>query len=172
MPRPLRTALITPLFAVLIAMVSACGSDIPLPAAAPLQIDNVALNSLYGAVAGPFSVSRAIQHLPATAKDQRELEVSLYYPQSGSAHPLLLFSHGNWSDRHSYDQIIEHWVSHGYVVIAADHADCCSPVQGIFNSLRYGQFGLIQQRVLDLRQLLDQLQLLEKLSKIQYFHLG
>ena len=57
------------------------------------------------------------------AGEERELTVNLYFPAQGSDFPLLLFSHGNWSDKDSYDRIIEHWVSHGYTVVAANHLD-------------------------------------------------
>lgn len=147
--------------AALLLLLTACGSDVELPSTQPLRADKNLVAGLHGAASGPFTVIRKTTVLPGTSPDSRALEISLYYPDQGSAWPLLLFSHGNWSDRHSYDRIIEHWVSHGYVVVATDHADCCSPVTGIFNSLRYGQFGLIEQRVLDLQQLLTGISQLE-----------
>lgn len=144
----------TRLFALLLCLVlAACGDDLVLAPAAPLSVAPDQIQDLYGARPGPHEVVSTTSLSLARPGDSA-LELSLYYPAEGSGYPLLLFSHGNWSDRHSYDRLITHWVSHGYVVIATDHADCCSPVKGIFNSLRYGQLGLINRRVTQLRQLL------------------
>lgn len=141
----------------------ACGDDSPLPPAQPLAADESTIAQLYGAQPGTLEVANIGNlALPANS-EQRELLFNLYYPTVGDNYPLLLFSHGNWSDKDSYDHIIEHWVSHGYVVIAPNHLDCCSAVQGIFNSLRHGQLGLIDARVADLQRLLAQLPAIEQL---------
>jgi len=137
-----------------VAMLAACSGDVELPPAEPLVASPASVAALYGATAGPHQVSRHIDVALAATDNQRELAINLYYPHTGDNFPLLLFSHGNWSDKHSYDRLIEHWVSHGYVVAAADHLDCCGAVRGIFNSLRYGQFGLIEARVADLGRVL------------------
>jgi len=141
----------------------ACGDDIALPPAQPLAADESSIARLHGAQPGPLEVaSIGNLALPASA-GQRELLFNLYYPALGDSYPLLLFSHGNWSDKDSYGHIIEHWVSHGYAVIAPNHLDCCSAVQGIYNSLRHGQLGLIEARVADLQRLLAQLPAIEQL---------
>ena len=148
--------------AVCLALV-ACGDDIPLPPAQPLAADESSIARLYGAQAGALGVaSIGNLALPANS-EQRELLFNLYYPTAGDNYPLLLFSHGNWSDKDSYDHIIEYWVSHGYAIIAPNHLDCCSAVQGIYNSLRHGQLGLIEARVADLQRLLAQLPAIEQL---------
>jgi predicted dienelactone hydrolase len=134
--------------------VIACSSDVDLPPAEPLAASPASVAALHGAAPGPHKVSRHVDVALAGTDNQRELAINLYYPQTGDNFPLLLFSHGNWSDKHSYDRLIEHWVSHGYVVAATDHLDCCGAVNGIFNSLRYGQFGLIETRVADLGRVL------------------
>jgi predicted dienelactone hydrolase len=141
------------LLALCCLILAGCGEDLVLPAAAPLSADAAVIQQLHGASPGDFTVV-SVDTLELGGDSGAPLAASLYYPAEGEGHPLLLFSHGNWSDRHSYDRVIKHWVSHGYVVIAANHADCCSPVQGIFNSLRYGQLGLINRRVSDLERLL------------------
>ncbi len=58
--------------------------------------------------------------------------------------------------------VIEHWVSHGYVVVAPNHQDCCGMVSGIFNSLWYGNFGLVEQRMIDFDFLLGNLVRIEQ----------
>lgn len=147
----------------LVLLLAACGDDVPLPPAAALQASEAVLARLPGASTGRWGVASARNlSLPAT-DSERELAFNLYYPDQGGGYPLLLFSHGNWSNRDSYDRVIEYWVSHGYAVIAPDHLDCCSAVQGIFNSLRHGQLGLINGRVADLSRLVAEMPRIERL---------
>jgi predicted dienelactone hydrolase len=152
------------LLILLLALPIGCSEDIPLPPAAPLAVDEAVVDSLYAAQAGPYAMSSVPNLILPANEDQRELSFNLYFPDRGENYPLLLFSHGNWSDKSSYDRIIEHWVSHGYAVIAPDHLDCCGAPKGIFNSLRYGQVGLIEGRVDDLQRLLRGLSAIETLA--------
>ena len=145
-----------PLFLTLLfSLLQACSDDTVLPPAKPLSADPAAIAELHGAQRGPHRVT-TIRDVRLPSQDGgRELLLNLYFPAEGDNFPLLLFSHGNWSDKDSYDRLIEHWVSHGYTVIAPNHLDCCSAVQGIFNSLRFGQVGLVQGRIEDLTRLLE-----------------
>jgi len=144
-------------------LLGACADDVPLPPAEPLSANPELIQQLHGATAGPFEVSIARDILLPAAGENMELLLNLYYPADGYNHPLLLFSHGNWSDKDSYDRLLTHWVSHGYVVVAPNHLDCCSPVKGIFNSLRYGELGLIEERVMDFHRILVDLEQLATL---------
>ena len=154
---------ITAVFAAMLAMaIAGCSDDVPLPPAQALDADPGEIAALYGANPGPLSVHSLLDVPLPGSEGQRELSANLYFPDEGQGYPLLLFSHGNWSDKHSYDRLIEHWVSHGYVVIATDHLDCCGAVSGIFNSLRYGQFGLIEARTQDLLRLQQAVPALEQ----------
>lgn len=155
-----RLLLIIPLFA---GLLYACAEEVELPAAASLAVDSAIIQGLPGAEPGPYEVAIARDITLPARGGARELVLNIYYPTAGKNHPLLLFSHGNWSNKDSYDRLLEHWVSHGYVVLAPNHLDCCSPVKGIFNSLRYGQLGLIEERVSDLQRLLVDLERLEQL---------
>ncbi len=150
--------------AITLPLLLACGEEPELPPAAPLSAPESAVRALYAIAPGPLQVKVQRELLLPAAGDRREMRLNIYYPGEGLAYPLLLFSHGNWSGRNSYDRVIEHWVSHGYAVIAPDHLDCCSMAQGIFNSLRYGQFGLIAARVTDLENLLQSLPEIEALA--------
>lgn len=144
-------------------LLGACGEEVALPPAEPMRADETVIAQLPAVFPGPHRVARVLEsRLPADG-EHRELAFNLYYPQDGAGFPLLLFSHGNWSDKDSYIAIIEHWVSHGYAVIAPNHLDCCSAPQGIFNSLRYGQLGLIEGRVADMRRLMAALPEIERL---------
>ena len=149
------TRLLRMTLTVMALWLSACADEVPLPHAEPLSVERSVVESLYGAAPGAFNVvSRRDLLLPEDG-DARELPFNLYYPDAQGPFPVLLFSHGNWSNRDSYDRLINHWVSHGYVVVAPDHLDCCGMARGIFNSLRYGQYGLIAARIDDLTRLLD-----------------
>lgn len=149
--------------AALLLMV-ACSEDVVLPEAKPLQATEQQLAQLYKLETGPYAVLMRKDIVFGGADDSeqvRALAVSVSFPDAPGSFPLLLFSHGNWSDRDSYDRVISHWVSHGYVVIAPDHLDCCSMFSGIVNSVRYGQFGLIDERMKDFSFLLDNLDRLQ-----------
>ena len=142
----------------------ACSDDPELPPASPLATEPSIIDKLHGAREGPHDIT-VIRDLtfPGTGEDS-DILLNLYFPTAGQDFPLVLFSHGNWSDKDSYDRVIMHWVSHGYTVIAPNHLDCCSAVQGIFNSLRYGQVGLVQGRIDDLSRLLDGIDELDALA--------
>jgi len=143
------------LFSLLIA---ACGGkDHSLPTAEPLTSSAAEQAQLYKITKGPYQVAKKTDLIIAAT--HRELELNLYYPEdySDNTFPLLLFSHGNWSDKDAYDRIIEHWTSHGYITISINHLDCCSMLGGIISSIRHGQLGLIEGRINDLVFLLDNL---------------
>ncbi|HEB28972.1 MAG TPA: hypothetical protein ENI05_14670 [Porticoccus sp.] len=144
----------------LLTWVASCAEEVELPEAKPLDATAEQLATLYKAEKGPYKVmSKTDVVLPVS--EDKSLELSVFYPQADERFPLLLFSHGNWSDKDKYNAVIDHWVSHGYVVIAPNHVDCCSAVHGIINSVRYGQFGLIDERMKDFIFLLDHLRLVE-----------
>jgi dienelactone hydrolase len=147
----------------LLALLAGCGGDVPLPAAAPLSTPAADIAALPGATPGEHEVVVAANLTLPAEGERRAIDFNLYYPAQGRDFPLLVFSHGNWSNKDSYDNIIEHWVSHGYAVIAPNHLDCCSMAQGIFNSLRYGQLALITERVSDINHLLARLDTIDQL---------
>ncbi|WGL18466.1 hypothetical protein PVT68_09240 [Microbulbifer bruguierae] len=111
------------------------------------------LSAVYGLNPGPHNVAT----IPELTLDTRDgpLTLTAFYPDTAGTFPLLLFSHGNFSDRRSYDRIIRHWVSHGYVVLAPDHLDAGGMLNGILAMTRYGQDGVMQQRPRDLINILD-----------------
>ena len=149
---------------ILATLLQACGDDPVLPPAMPLAAEPAVIARLHGAEPGAYDVTVIRDLVLSGTSDERDLQLNLYFPANGTAFPLILFSHGNWSTKDSYDRVIEHRVSHGYAVVAANHLDCCSAVKGIFNSLRYGQLGLIQGRIDDLSRLMDQIDQLERLA--------
>ncbi|MCH1930401.1 hypothetical protein L9G16_09435 [Shewanella sp. A25] len=146
----------------LTAAITGC-SDSELPLAKPLNAEASQMAQIPFLQQGEFAVVTHRDLIVPESQNQRELELSVFYPEQGHNHPLIFFSHGNWSSKDKYDNVINYWVSHGYVVIAPNHLDCCSQVTGIVNSLRYGNFGLIENRVKDFSYLIDHYSELEQL---------
>jgi len=137
-----------------------CSGDAPpLPAAKPLMATKDQLATLPGYGAGVYT-PQVLDDLVLQAPelDNSELVLRVWFPVNADGDvPVVIFSHGNWSDRNKYDNLLRHWASYGYAVIAPTHLDGRSMVRGIFNSLRYGQLGLISARVDDVRYLMDNL---------------
>ncbi len=128
---------------------------IVLPDVEPLNVEAAALKQLYGYRPGPFEV---VSHKSLMVDG---IEIALYYPNTEANMPLVMFSHGNFSDRLQYDRIIHHWVSHGYAVIAPDHLDAGGMVNGIWAMTIHGQDGVLKARPLDMTKVLDNLGMIE-----------
>ncbi len=148
----------------LLVLISGCGEEVPRPAVEPLSATQEALSALYGWGGGPHKVeSQRGLSFELEGRD-RVLRYNAWFPAGEDGPwPLLLFSHGNWSTNDKYDRLIEHWTSHGYVVLAPLHMDGAGGyLQGTINMLRYGNLGLIQARVDDLVALLDHLDVVQQ----------
>jgi predicted dienelactone hydrolase len=151
----------------LLSLLCACGEELPRLAVEPLAATETQLRQLYKWGQGPWEVATETGlQLQDPARDE-PLNFNVWYPVDSGVHnsfPVLIFSHGNWSSNSSYDRLIQHWVSHGYIVIAPLHLDGNGGYfTGTINLVRYGNFGLIQARVQDLAVLLDQLPLVESM---------
>ena len=140
---------------ILLTLLMVACSKPQLPEAKPLTASDGQLAQIPNISQGEYQVisNRDVRLIDPVR--ERELEISVFYPDRDGHFPLLYFSHGNWSNKDKYDAVINYWVSHGYVVIAPNHLDCCSMASGIFNSLRYGNFGLIENRVSDFNFLIN-----------------
>lgn len=137
-----------------------CGEDIPLPPAQPLKADAAALAQIPNLQTGPLhpTFTAAASWTAGT----QTLRLRAAYPTEAGRYPLIVFSHGNWSDTDQYDALLQHWVSHGYAVLAPRHDDGGGMMRGIFNSLRLGNEGLIGGRVETIRNILDHLPEIER----------
>jgi predicted dienelactone hydrolase len=87
--------------------------------------------ALYGAARGAETVVKAVNLELAHASRDEPLGLRISYPKripdAGEArYPIIIFSHGMGGSANGYDPLIEHWVSHGYVVIQPTHADSIS----------------------------------------------
>ncbi|MDF3125298.1 hypothetical protein [Rheinheimera sp. 1928-s] len=152
-----------PLIALILGIFMLGCSEPELPAANPLSVEPGQLSQIPYLQQGQLTVVTERDLILPASEDYRELTLSVFYPQQGDQYPIIFFSHGNWSSKDKYDKVIQYWVSHGYVVVAPNHLDCCSRVRGILNSLRYGNFGLIEHRVKDFNYLINQYSLVEQL---------
>lgn len=155
----------TRIFWIVVVFLFGCSGDAPpLPAAQPLMAAEHQLATLPGYEVGSYSpqvIDDLVLHAPEL--DNRELVLRVWYPASADGDvPVVIFSHGNWSDRNKYDNLLRHWASYGYAVIAPTHLDGRGMARGIFNSLRYGQLGLISARVDDVRYVMDRLPEIER----------
>lgn len=66
------------------------------------------------------SVSDVVIHDPQQARD---IALRVAYPADAGAYPVVIFSHGAFCYPQNYAVVTDHWVSHGYIVIAPDHLD-------------------------------------------------
>lgn len=153
MTRQLKWVLLT-----LSLALTACGKDIALEPAKPLSASAEQLAAIPNLAPGPYKVRKG------EPTEWQALRVRLVQPEGPGPFPLVIFSHGNWSDITKYDALLEHWASHGYLVIAPYHADGGGMARGIFNSLRKGNEGLIAARVADVKLILDHLADLDSLE--------
>ena len=143
-----------------------CAEEPPRPPAAPLAATDAALAQLYKWGAGPWPVAEARDLRIAHPKRDAELRFHAYYPELPEAAaeplPVLLFSHGNWSNNDKYDNLLRHWVSHGYAALAPLHRDADGGIaSSLVELIRFGRLGVIQTRAGDLAALLDALPRIE-----------
>lgn len=77
----------------------------------------------YKPAPGPFAV---LVTEPVTVTDPaqpRDIPVRVAAPAGPGPYPVVVFSHGARCYPQGYGPVIEHWVSHGYVVLLPDHLD-------------------------------------------------
>lgn len=73
-------------------------------------------------MAGSYKVhTLEFPDLVDTNRKNRPVPLKIFYPVQGKNFPLVIFSHGGGGNWDSYVNLIEHLVSHGYVVIAPQH---------------------------------------------------
>jgi len=93
---------------------------------------------------------------------QKRLPVRVSFPRDDGHYPIVVFSHGAYSSKDEYDLVLDHWASHGYVVIAATHGD--STALGVQRGDPEAGNAWVD-RMADLTFLLDQLAVLSEQVK-------
>ncbi|MBL8629620.1 MAG: hypothetical protein JNM81_08335 [Rhodospirillaceae bacterium] len=78
--------------------------------------------SAYKPARGPYAVAVAdiVMRDEAQAKD---LPLRIAYPKAQQKFPVIVLSPGGAASKDDYTRAGDHWVSHGYVVIAPTHMD-------------------------------------------------
>lgn len=128
---------------------------------------------LYKPLPGPLHmVERETLVLHDDARDV-DLPLRVSFPREDGRYPLIIFSHGLFGSKDAYQPLVEHWVSHGYVVIRPTHGDSLSLLSEkqrrrlrgrslgrLARSRRFTQYW--DDRVYDVRLLLDSLDQIEQ----------
>ncbi len=78
---------------------------------------------LYKADKGPFEVGGVETVTLATDDPERAMEIRVAYPVGDGSYPLIVVSHGTFSSKDMYAPVIDHWASHGYIVMLPNHVD-------------------------------------------------
>ncbi|MFF3225686.1 alpha/beta hydrolase family protein [Nocardia suismassiliense] len=109
---------------------------------------------------GPASTpSVAVKPLVLPAPQRGEdLHVRICAPITGTDLPIVLFAHGFGSNLDGYAPLVDHWASHGFVVIQATHLDS-KRLEIAADDPRKPQMW--RYRVQDMRRILDGLEALE-----------
>jgi len=114
-------------------------------------------------VRGPHEMSRS-DEVVLTHANGRQIPARAFYPVTEGLYPLIVFSHGFASNKDQYGRLIEHWVSHGYAVLAGDHEDSGGTISAILASVLMGEVELVQSRANDMALLLENLRAFPELA--------
>ncbi|MFL4907620.1 alpha/beta hydrolase family protein [Streptomyces sp. MMS24-I2-30] len=95
--------------------------------------------------------------LPAPQRGE-DLHIRVSAPVTGSNLPIVLFAHGFGSHLDGYAPLVDHWASHGFVVIQATHLDSRRFTVAADDPRKP---HLWRYRVQDMKRILDALDTLE-----------
>ncbi|KAB8181168.1 alpha/beta hydrolase family protein [Microbispora catharanthi] len=95
--------------------------------------------------------------LPAPQRGE-DLHVRVSAPVTGTNLPIVLFAHGFGSNLDGYAPLVDHWASHGFVVIQATHLDSRRLDIAADDPRRPEMW---RHRVQDMKRILDELDTLE-----------
>ncbi|MEM9944014.1 MAG: hypothetical protein AAF939_20820, partial [Planctomycetota bacterium] len=121
------------------------------------------LEKLYKTSDGPYAVEFVKKHVLRDKKRDKDLQLRITFPKEGEQFPLIVWSHGASGTKDNYQPIVRHWVSHGYVVIAANHSDSRA-LRPIDPTKRLGEatFRDWENRPEDVRFILDSIASLQR----------
>ncbi|MFE3516746.1 alpha/beta hydrolase family protein [Streptomyces sp. NPDC059166] len=107
------------------------------------------------AATATVSVKPIVLRAPQRGED---LHVHVTAPVTGTNLPIVLFAHGFGSDLDGYAPLVDHWASHGFMVVQATHLDAHRLGLPADDPRRP---HLWRYRVQDMRRILDELATLE-----------
>lgn len=107
---------------------------------------------------GPLTIQSTDLALASPPLVQKNLKIKVTWPAEKGVYPLLLWSHGMTATPDVYPALIDHWVSHGYSVMAVRHRDS----REIPQKDRAVSFENWQERPKEVSFILDQLSVIEK----------
>lgn len=81
---------------------------------------------LYKLPAGPYERTVIESFTLRDEKRDKDLPLRITVPAGDGPCPLILYSHGALGSKDGYQPLVEHWASHGYVVIQPTHGDSIS----------------------------------------------
>lgn len=112
---------------------------------------------LYKAQPGPYPTAVITPVEIDIPERNRNLILTISYPTSTGAFPLIVFFHGALCSGDGYAALADHWASHGYVVILPSHPD-----SGRSGSADPDQRNKIfREQVADMSSVLDSLDAIE-----------
>jgi dienelactone hydrolase len=95
---------------------------LPLLAAAVLA-QSASTPASYASSVGAQRVEETAHLVLRDARRGKDLQLRLLYPAAGGSYPVILFSHGAGGSKECCTELVQHWASHGYVVVLMTHAD-------------------------------------------------
>ena len=131
------------------------------PAVSLTQAQQATVEGLYGVAPGDHALAARTLEVPGPDNDP--LQVRVTWPAGDGKLPVILFSHGNFSEPGQYDRLVQHWASHGYLVVEPYHLDAGGVVNGIIAMTIHGQQEVLVRRPADLQATLNALPALEQL---------
>jgi dienelactone hydrolase len=105
---------------------------------------------------GPHGIKVADFELYDEAQ-KRKLPLRIAYPVTRAKFPVIVLSHGGAASKDDYTRAGDHWVSHGYVVIAPTHMDAKVLGFDIAAAGGRGMAQVMQSRIADMRFIAVQL---------------
>ena len=79
--------------------------------------------ALYQIADGPYAVKSVEKLVLRDNKQGKELQLKITYPDGKGKFPVIIWSHGAYGSKDSYEPLIRHWAGYGYVCIQANHSD-------------------------------------------------
>jgi len=119
------------------------------------------LELAYKADSGPMQVEISQRLVLKDAKRNKELQLRISFPKETGPFPVVVWSHGAGGSKDNYTPLVEHWASHGYVVIQPTHSDSRSLAAKFSDPVFFGDW---QSRPADISFILDSISEIETIE--------